>query len=116
VINNLASLLSDHRSDKASLERAKSIAQVLKNAQVPQFKDTLGWITYQSGDYAAATPLLEEAATKMPQVALVRYHLGMAYAATGQDEKAAEEFKKARELAPYDTDLKVKIDTALKSR
>jgi len=116
VANNLASLLSDHRSDKASLERAKSMALLLKNSQVPQFKDTLGWVTYQSGDFATAASLLEEAAAKMPQAALVRYHLGMAYMATGQDEKAAEEFKKAKELAPHDTDLKVKIDAALKNR
>ena len=48
--NNLASLLADHRSDKASLDRARSLAMVLQKSPVPQFKDTLGWIDYQSGE------------------------------------------------------------------
>ena len=116
VANNLASLLADHRTDKPSLDRAKSLALVLKNSDVPQFKDTLGWVNYQQGDYAAAVSLLEDAAAKLPNLALVRYHLGMSYLASGQHEKAAEQFNKARDLAPNDAELKVKIDAALKSR
>src|SRR5262245_5591822 len=116
VVNNLASLLADHRTDKASLDRAKSIAVLLKNSQVPQFKDTLGWVSYLSGDYETATSLLEDAVSKLPNFPLVRYHLGMTYMATGQSDKAAEQFKKARDLAPNDPDLKLKIDAALKSR
>jgi Tfp pilus assembly protein PilF len=115
VANNLASLLADHRTDKASLERANSLAVLLKNSQVPQFKDTLGWVNYQRGDYTAASSLLETAATELPNVALVHFHLGMTYLATGQDAKASEQFKKASELAPNDAELKMKIDAALKS-
>jgi len=40
----------------------------------------------------------------------------MAYLATGQDDKASNEFSKARTLAPKDTELGAKIDAALKSR
>jgi hypothetical protein len=47
---------------------------------------------------------------------MVRYHLGMAYLATGQDDKALDEFKKARTLAPNDTELGAKIDAAQKNR
>ena len=53
IANNLASLLADHRTDKASLERAGTLAAVLKNSDIPQFKDTLGWVTYQRQDYRA---------------------------------------------------------------
>src|SRR5262249_1513194 len=116
VANNLASLLADHRTDKASLERAKSLALLLKSSEIPQFKDTLGWVNYQNGDYAAAIPLLEDAAAKLPNYALVRYHLGATYQAAGETEKAADQFKKARELAPNDADLNRKIDAALKGR
>ena len=59
--NNLASLLADHRTDKASLEQAQSLATSLRKSQVPQFKDTLGWVTYRQGDYKSAVPLLEQA-------------------------------------------------------
>ena len=44
VINNLASLLADHRTDKASLDQAQSLAVSLRQSQVAQFKDTLGWV------------------------------------------------------------------------
>jgi hypothetical protein len=40
----------------------------------------------------------------------------MVYLATGQDDKASEQLSKAHDLAPFDADLKAKIDTALKSR
>ena len=62
VANNLASLLADYRTDKASLERANSLAVILKKSEIPQFKDTLGWVSYQRQDYRAALPLLEDAA------------------------------------------------------
>jgi cellulose synthase operon protein C len=49
--NNLASLLLDHRTDGPSLKKAQSIAAILRNSQIPQFKDTLGWAKYHEGDY-----------------------------------------------------------------
>ena len=115
VANNLASLLADHRTDKASLDRANALALMLMKSQIPQFKDTLGWVAYRRDDYNTALPLLEGAGAELPNNPLVRYHLGMGYLATGQDEKAAEQFKKARELAPNDAELKLKIDAANKS-
>jgi tetratricopeptide (TPR) repeat protein len=114
VANNLASLLADHRTDKASLEKAESLALSLKKSDVPQFKDTLGWITYRRGDYPAAVKLLEEAADKLSKLPLVSYHLGMAYLAVDENQKAMEQFKKARDLAPNDAELKTKIDAAIK--
>lgn len=116
VANNLASLIADHRSDKASLERAEALAVLLRKSDIPQFKDTLGWVAYQRGDYAQAAALLESAAKQLPNVPTVRFHLGMSYLAAGEDTKAAEQFSKARELAPNDTELRRKIDAALKSR
>ena len=91
--NNLASLLADHRADKSSLERASSLAASLQQSQVPQFKDTLGWVNYRRGDYKAATQLLEQAAVALPDLAMIHYHLGMSYAAMGQSAKAVQEYK-----------------------
>jgi tetratricopeptide (TPR) repeat protein len=115
VANNLASLLADHRDDKASLERANSIAALLRRSDIPQFKDTLGWIAYRRDDFSAALPLLEGAGTAMPNNALVHYHLGLTYLAAGQEANASEQLKKAKELAPNDEALRTKIDAALKS-
>jgi tetratricopeptide (TPR) repeat protein len=97
--NNLASLLLDHRTDSASLKKAQSLAASLRKAEIPQFKDTLAWASYQQGDYRTAVSLSEEASAALPDQAMVRYHLGMGYIATGQLNKASEQLKKALELA-----------------
>lgn len=114
VANNLASLLSDHRSDNASLERATSLAASLQETQVPQFKDTVGWVSYRRGDYVRAVSLLENAVAALPNLALVRYHLAMSYIAIRQSAKASEQLKAALSLAP-DSELEEKIREALKN-
>jgi Tfp pilus assembly protein PilF len=115
VINNLASLLADHKTDKESLQKARNLAAALKSSQVPQFQDTLGWVDYQNGNYSAALASLEPAAQKLSGLPLVQYHLGMTYLAAGDQGKANEQFDKARKLAPTDRDLSAKIDDALKA-
>jgi cellulose synthase operon protein C len=111
--NNLASLLADHRTDAASLERARSLAASLRETQVPQFKDTLGWVNYRKGDVRSAIPLLEQAAESLPDVALVHYHLGVGYAASGQYARASDQFKLALNMAPS-KDLAEMIETEMK--
>ena len=111
VANNLASLLSEYRTDKASIDRANSLAAVLRKSDVPSFKETLGWIDYLRGDYASATGLLEQAAAALPNRPLIRYHLGMSYIGGGQMGKASEQLKKALELTP-DEGLEKKIREA----
>lgn len=113
VANNLAGLLLDHRTDKASLKKAQSLAAVLRKSQIPQFKDTLGWASYHQGDYRTAVSLSEEAAAGLPDQSAVRYHLAMGYLSIGQPNKATEQLKKALELAP-DDELAEEIRTALK--
>ena len=111
VANNLASLLADHRTDKASLNQAETLAASLQRSPVPQFKDTLGWVSYRAGDYKTALPLLEDAVAALPTLALIRYHLGMIYVAVGQPSKAAEQFKVALDQA-RGQDLEQKIREA----
>jgi tetratricopeptide (TPR) repeat protein len=111
--NNLASLLAEHRTDQASLERAQSLATILRNSPIPQFKDTIGWISYLKGEYSTAVPLLETAVAALPNRAEVHYHLGMAYIATNKLDKAAEQLNAALNQT-LDPELKIKIQTALK--
>ena len=110
--NNLASLLSDHRDDKASLDKAQSLAAMLRASPIPQFKDTLGWISYRRGNYAGAIAELEQAATALPKMPLVRYHLAMSYIAAGRVSEASSQLKAALLLAP-DSGLEQKIREAL---
>jgi tetratricopeptide (TPR) repeat protein len=112
--NNLASLLLDYRSDKESLDRAYSLAEELKDSNVPQFQDTIGWAQYIRGDFKAAVSTLEKAEGKLPTNGSIRYHLGMSYIATGQDQKASEQLKAALQLEPDNSPLKDKIKAILK--
>ncbi|SDJ64106.1 MULTISPECIES: tetratricopeptide repeat protein [Bradyrhizobium] len=114
AVNNLVSLLLDYRSDKESLDRAFSLADLLKNATVPQFQDTWGWAQYRKGDYKGAIGTLEAAAAKLPDLAALHYHLGMSYKAAGEPEKAAEQLKTALSLEPDGTALKESISAAMK--
>jgi Flp pilus assembly protein TadD len=114
AINNLVSLLLDYRSDKESLDRASSLSEALKNSNVPQFQDTLGWAQYRRGEFKNAISTLEAAAAKVPNAAVVHYHLGMSYAAAGHSEKAAEQLKTALSLEPDGTALKESIRSATK--
>jgi tetratricopeptide (TPR) repeat protein len=114
AINNLASLLLDYRTDKESLDRAYSLTEDLKNSNVPQFQDTVGWAQYMRSDFKAAVTTLEGAQARSPNVPAIRYHLGMSYIAMGQAEKASDQLKAALQLEPDGSPLKDKIRSALK--
>ena len=114
AINNLASLLLDNRTDKESLSQAFALAERLKGANLSQFEDTVGWAQFKKGNYKGAVSTLEAALAKQPNLAAVRYHLGMSYAAIGQTDKAAEQFKAASALEPDGTPLKASIQAAMK--
>ena len=91
LINNLAALLSEHRSDEGSLKRAKELADKLKNVDQAQILDTVGWVYYKVGNYAEAVNVLKAVVGKSPDVAVFNYHLGMALYKTG-DEAAAKTY------------------------
>ncbi|MDP1699422.1 MAG: tetratricopeptide repeat protein [Aestuariivirga sp.] len=113
VINNLSSLLADYRTDTESLERAYQLAQRLDSIDVPQFKDTLGWVAYRKGDYRTALLNLEQAAEKLPGLALVKYHLAMTYVALKRNADAKAQLTKTEALLKDDALLKEKVRKAL---
>lgn len=100
VANDLASLLSERRTDAASLQRAFEIAQRLSGSEIPQYLDTLGWIYHLRGDEVSALPLLKTAAERLPTVGLVQYHLGIALSGLGQKEAARASLQKALSAQP----------------
>lgn len=114
AINNLVSLLLDHRSDKPSLDRAFELSDLLRNSSIPQFRDTYAWALYRKDDFAQAAPILEDVVAKLPNLAAVHYHLGMSYGSLGQLEKSVEQLKLALSLEPDGTPLKETIQAALK--
>jgi len=99
IANNLASLLAEHRTDKASLDQAYTLSKRFNRTEIPQFKDTFGWASYRVGKYSDAVPLLEGAAEGLPQLPIVQYHLGMNYLAQDDKTQARAALEKALELA-----------------
>jgi Tfp pilus assembly protein PilF len=89
--NNLASLLTDRRADKASLERALQLAARFELSTNPTFLDTLGWAYVKSGQTARAVALLQRAVESTPEVAVFNYHLGVAKHQAG-DKAAAKRY------------------------
>ena len=69
---------------------------------MPEFKDTLGWVSYREGKFKDAISLLEQASAALPDLALVHYHLGMSYLAVGQNKSALNEFQTALTKSPDD--------------
>ena len=112
VLNNLAGLLSENRTDPESIARAAKLATELEKFSVPVFKDTLGWIAFRQGNFDLAAKHLEDAARQLPQLAIVHYHLGMVYVAVDRKDEARALFAKAGDLAANDTSLKARINEA----
>ena len=100
--NNLAALLLDYRTDEASYQRAMELTQNFSGTRSPVYADTLGWAYYRNGEYQNAVRYLEISVSGAGQVALYRYHLGMAYFASGDSVGARIELNKSLELAGDD--------------
>ena len=104
VANNLASLLATYRADDESLERAWRVARRLRDADLPPFQDTYGWIAFRRGEIEEALRYMEPAAEGLPQDPIVQYHLARVYEALGQNEKAIGQYQRTLEVAgPADT-------------
>ncbi len=101
-INNLAALLLDRRTDKASHARALELAKGLSKTENPAMLDTLGWAHYRAGQYAEAVSVLERVVAKAGQFPIFRYHLGMAYMGAGNPVGAKQELRQAVEAADGD--------------
>ena len=95
--NNLAYLLVTQDKD---LDLALGLAQKAKEtlSDDPGVMDTLGWIYYKKGLIDSAISELRSSAEKMPDNAIVRYHLGLAYAKKGDTTLAKKELQAALTL------------------
>ncbi|WP_414661859.1 tetratricopeptide repeat protein [Horticoccus sp. 23ND18S-11] len=104
ALNNLADLLAKHfKETEKALALAKQARELMPAQGEPA--DTLGWITFQQGQFARSLSLLEEAANKLPTNPEVQYHYGAALYMTGREAAAKEALEKALSLKATGTAL-----------
>ncbi|HYE64710.1 MAG TPA: tetratricopeptide repeat protein [Pyrinomonadaceae bacterium] len=102
--NNLAWIYATVEGKGYNLDEAVRLAQgvVQRFPDNPSFIDTLGWVYYKKGLYAAAVEQLQRAVNKANAAggdsATYRYHLAMALAASGDRSKARQELEQALRL------------------
>lgn len=111
VANNLASLLSNHRTDEPSIERAATIAKRLASFDNAAFNDTYGWILHLQGKHEEALTYLQKSADQIAQDPTVRFHLAEVLAALGNTEEARASYAQVLSLAGATTDQKI-VDKA----
>jgi Flp pilus assembly protein TadD len=94
-----------------NLDVALSLAQTARRGMPdsPDVADTLGWIYYQKGAYRSAVDSLREAVklvqeSHSPANSTFHYHLGMAYAKSGQTTLARQQLQQALKLNPTSGD------------
>jgi tetratricopeptide (TPR) repeat protein len=95
AMNNFAMLLVTHKQDRASLDKAKTLAAGFADSSNPSFLDTYGWVLYKRGETAASVPVLERVVAKLPNEPTARYHLGMAQLQLGSSAEARDNLTRA---------------------
>ena len=96
-LNNLAYAyaVSNTHLPEALTFAQKAIALARKGnsseEEIAGYQDTLGWVQYRQGHLAEAEATLQQAASALPRLPEVRYHLGMVYAAEGKIDAARAE-------------------------
>ncbi len=88
LLNNMA-VLYQRMQDARALSVAEQAFKLAPND--PTIMDTLGWILLAQGETTRSVDLLKQAASKLPNSAVVRYHLAAALARTGLKAEAKRE-------------------------
>ncbi len=108
ALNYLGYMLAEkgERLDYAEKLIARALEQDPDNAA---YLDSYGWVKYQQGDYGQAIEFLERAAT-LGSDAVIYDHLGDAYQADGDADKARQWWEKALTLDPDNITIREKLE------
>jgi tetratricopeptide (TPR) repeat protein len=95
--NNLASMLLDTRSDKATAERALQLTRRFKDSPNLAYMDTFGWAQVRADRVDEGLLALRKVIDKAPNVPVFQYHLGVALHRKGDLQGAKPLLQKAAE-------------------
>jgi tetratricopeptide (TPR) repeat protein len=93
--NNLAMLLANHKTDAASLDRARDLSAPFSSSTNSNFLDTSGWVRFKRGEFRDALPVLERASATAPDSRVIRYHLAMTELRLGMKDRARSDLRSA---------------------
>ncbi len=104
ALNNLATLLAEHSSDRR--EALELINRAIEaSGRQPHLLDTLGTIQLRSGEYVEAVANLEEAVARGGADPRYQFHLAAAYHGAKQIDEAREALRRARQWGLDDSIL-----------
>jgi len=93
--NNLAMLLANHKTDTASLDRARDLTTAFASSNNSALLDTNGWVRFKRGEFRDALPVLERASAATPDSRVIRYHLAMTELRLGMKDRARSDLQSA---------------------
>ncbi len=96
--NNLAWILSE---SGGNIDEALTYAQTAREQRPddPHIGDTLGWIYYKKNAFLKAASVLKDAAERLPDNPIVKYHYGMALLKNGDKAGAKEALESSLKLS-----------------
>jgi Flp pilus assembly protein TadD len=97
--NNLAYVILEQGGN---VDVAFAMAQTARRLlpDNPNSADTLGWAFYHKHVYTSAINMFKEAVNKEPDNVLFNFHLGLAYAKSGQAALARQQLNRVVKLQP----------------
>jgi len=95
--NNLAMLMIK-QGQPENLKRAKELIKTIESVQNPFYKDTVGWVKFNTGDIEGALQYIQIAIKAVPDNAEINYHLGMVYQKRGNTALAKKHLEAAISL------------------
>ena len=104
AINNYSALLVDVLGDKQSLEKARKLVARFEHSENPFYLDSFAWIELKSGNVNDAVPLLEKV-NNMADLAVFKYHLGVAYHEQGNNAGAVAQLRQAVDMGKQKGDF-----------
>ena len=97
--NNLAWLYAENDENiDVALQLAQSARAKLPSS--PEISDTLGWVYYKKAMLPLAIKAFEQSIERDGRNPIYHYHLGLAYARSGEDAKARVALERALSIAP----------------
>ncbi len=98
AVNNLVTLLLDHFPSEVNIERAIKLSSRFAKSEQVYYLDTYGWSLYKSNKVEEALQVFKNVVSRESDVAVFRYHLGVANYRNNNKDLAIVELEKALEL------------------